>query len=381
MQNYTQENITLNYLELYWLDLPQKKVFQSGIGTRKSKETLLIKWVDQEGRAGYGECSCRPDPYFSAEFLEAAALALQHFIAPQLKAAQSYEEVLRLMHKVRGWNFIKAALEAAMHQVAKQLPGFKPLEERLAMEKTEKVPVGISLGIYKDKNEFYEVVEEAIREGYQRLKFKISPAVDTRFFDHINALLFDQQVYVSFDANGSFGEADLDKLAYFANTYEGCIEQPTPPDRFDLLLHAKRLHPQLKVCFDEEVEHIGDLVKLHSLNIIDELNLKVGRVGGISSSVRILNYCHQHGIPCWMGGMFETGVGRLQNLEIAAFMNGARAHDLSPSSRYFEEDIISPEIEMTGGFIDVAKALKNQIVEEKIDRFSKKKMQIKINPC
>ena len=85
------QTITLKRLELHVLDLPQKSVFKSGIGIRKSKETLLVKWIDKDGRVGYGECSCRPDPYYSAEFLKAAVLLIQDFIAPKLQSSQAYD--------------------------------------------------------------------------------------------------------------------------------------------------------------------------------------------------------------------------------------------------------------------------------------------------
>ncbi len=79
-----------------------------------------------------------------------------------------------------------------------------------------------------------------------------------------------------------------------------------------------------------------------------------------------------------MGGMFESGVGRLQNLEIATYMNLAKANDMSPSSRYFVEDIISPEIGMENGLIDVAKASESVILQEKIDHFSTQKIEYNI---
>jgi len=46
------------------------------------------------------------------------------------------------------------------------------------------------------------------------------------FFDSINALLFEADTHVSFDANGSLGEKDFDVLEYFVNTYDTVIEQP-----------------------------------------------------------------------------------------------------------------------------------------------------------
>ena len=118
----------------------------------------------------------------------------------------------------------------------------------------------------------------------------------------------------------------------------------TDRSRFDVYLAAKKKLPNLKVCFDEEVKSMGDVIKLHKLGVLDELNLKVGRVGGITNSIEILQYCYEHQIPCWIGGMFETGIGRLLNLQFASYLPKAAAHDLSPSQRYFMQDIIDPDV-------------------------------------
>lgn len=368
-----QQEITLQQIELIRVDLPQKSTFVSGIGVRKSKETLLVKWTDKEGRVGYGECSCRPDPYYSDEFLDASMLMIQKFVLPHLQPTQTYGDVLNILKRCRGWNFTKSAVEAAMYEIVKQQSDYT-IAKDLNKEQLKQVPVGISLGIYEDVAEFKEVVQNAIDVGYHRIKFKISPAVNTKNFDAINPLLFDNNVYVSFDANGSYYEQDIDKLGYFANTYDNAIEQPTPPSRFDTYMKAKEMHPNLKVCFDEQIKNIGDLVAINTLGLIDELNLKVGRVGGITSSVQILNYCFEQDIPVWVGGMFETGVGRLQNLEFASYLEKAQAHDMSPSSRYFKEDILSQEVTMTNGYIDVDKTLQYNVLDEVVAKYTVNKI-------
>jgi O-succinylbenzoate synthase len=364
------QTVSLDRIELYWLDLPQKNVFRSGIGLRKSKETLLVKWIDQDGRVGYGECSCRPDPYYSAEFLAASTVLIERFVVPHLKPKQSSSDVLSILQKIRGWNFTKAAIEAAMFQVVVAGDNALPLSYLIHAKPITQVPVGISLGIYEDVQQLRDVVQEAIETGYRRLKFKISPTVNQALFDEISSDLMDSGLEISFDANGSFYAADLDRLGYFVKTFGGVIEQPTPPSRFEVLLRAKEMFPEMKVCFDEEVKNMGDLVKLHQLKVLDQLNLKLGRVGGLSHSIEILNYCQAAGIPCWIGGMFETGIGRLQNLALASFLPSATAHDLSPSSRYFQEDIVDPPIQMDQGYIDVAKARQSQPVQEIIDRYT-----------
>lgn len=352
MNQLHQQLISLSRIELHTLDLPQKNHFTSGIGIRTSRRTLIVKWIDVEGRIGYGECSCRPDPYYSAEYLDGAIILIKKFVIPFLKKEQTFQDVLNILKRIRGWNFTKAAVESAAFQLARQQSGYD-IAADIKAKPIAQVPVGISLGIYQDKDEFYDVVQKAIEEGYQRLKFKISPKANTALFDHINPLLFDNNVHTGFDANGSFYHENLDQLGYFVNTYKTIIEQPLPPSRFDVYLAAKEMYPDLQVCADEEVKNMGDLVKLHQLKAIDQLNLKVGRVGGVSASIEILNYCYEHDISCWIGGMFETGIGRLLNLEFASYLPEAKAHDLSPSARYFLEDIIAPEVTMNKGFIDV----------------------------
>lgn len=365
-----QQHISLKKIEATRLDIPQKITFTSGIGVRKSKDTLVIRWEDIEGNIGYGEVSCRPDPYFSAEFLDASLRLLEKFVFPFLQKTQTYGDLIRLLSRIRGWNFTKAGVETAAFNILRE-QGKVDMEGMLGRTPSERVPVGISLGIYDDPGEFREVIQESIGQGYQRLKFKISPNSKTANFEAVNDLLFDSGRQLGFDANGSFRTEKLETLGYFVNTYPtAAIEQPTPPRHYELFLKALELFPDLKVCWDEEVENLGDLIKLHQLGTIDELNLKPGRVGGPAESIAIMCYCAEHNIPIWNGGMFESGIGRLQNLLYASFMPGTKAHDLSPSSRYFDKDLITPAVTMDDGFIVVEKTKACEVLPDRIEEFS-----------
>src|SRR5207302_315111 len=48
------------------------------------------------------------------------------------------------------------------------------------------------------------------------------------------------------------------------------------------------------------------------------------------------------GIPVWMGGMLETGVGRAGNVAMAAMPNFTLPGDTSASDRYYRRDITEP---------------------------------------
>ena len=131
------------------------------------------------------------------------------------------------------------------------------------------------------------------------------------------------------------------------------IEQPLAWD--DLTRHAE-LQKRLKtpICLDESitsVDRAADMIALGSGRIV---NIKPGRVGGFLQSIAIHDLCAEHGIPVWCGGMLESGVGRAHNVALASLPNFTIPGDVSPSERYWDEDIVIPEWTMDReGWIDV----------------------------
>ncbi|MEO1712771.1 MAG: enolase C-terminal domain-like protein, partial [Bacteroidota bacterium] len=146
---------------------------------------------------------------------------------------------------------------------------------------------------------------------------------------------------------------------------------PFPPGYIDLYQRAKKEIPGIYLCQDEEVKSLGDLQKIHQLGCIDELNLKPGRVGGIITTLNILNYALEHQLPCWIGGMFETGIGRALNSQIAGLVPKALAHDQSPSARYFKEDLVREPLTMDpNGYIDLQQARQVTIDPDILDKYT-----------
>jgi len=52
-------------------------------------------------------------------------------------------------------------------------------------------------------------------------------------------------------------------------------------------------------------------------------------------------------VPVWCGGMLESGVGRAHNIAMSALPGFTLPGDVSASRRYWDEDIIEPEVEVT----------------------------------
>jgi O-succinylbenzoate synthase len=57
--------------------------------------------------------------------------------------------------------------------------------------------------------------------------------------------------------------------------------------------------------------------------------------------------CQSKSIPVWCGGMLESGIGRAHNIAMASLANFSLPGDVSASRRYWTEDIIEPEVEVS----------------------------------
>lgn len=355
--SFLQTPVSLSSLELVVLELPQVKPFQSAIGVRNFRRALIVKWYTLEGVVGYGECSCRPDPFYSHEFVDGAVQVVKNYIYPLLSKASTYGTVVQVLSKVRGWNFTKAAVEMAMNDAIRRSTG-KGILEAWERETLQKVPVGISMGLFTDEASMNKAIEQATEDSYRRLKFKVSPSYNHSFvFKNIEAC---DHPNISFDANGSMSENEFEILEQFAKL-DKIIEQPFAPGSSYLKQEFEKNHFGLNVCLDEEVETMGQLID--QKDQFQELNIKPGRVGGLFNTIEIMEYCFQNAVPAWIGGMFETGIGRAQNLQIASFLIDAKAHDQSPSSRYFTQDVLVDSIEMENGFIEASCFTNPQIDE------------------
>jgi len=112
------------------------------------------------------------------------------------------------------------------------------------------------------------------------------------------------------------------------------------------------------ICLDESIRQRRDAQAAIELGACRIVNIKVGRLGGFSEAIAVHNLCQGHGIPVWCGGMLETGIGRAHNIALSTLPNFRLPGDVSASKRYWAEDIVEPEIEVTpGGTIPVSDAI------------------------
>jgi O-succinylbenzoate synthase len=333
----------LRKLTLREIHLPLVEPFQTSFETTALRRILLLE-ADVDGTTGWGESTAGEDPYYCYETVETARHILRDYLWPVMRGREfsSATEVWDYFSRVRGHNMAKAGLEIALWDAEakqKNLPLWKHLGG-----KREEVSCGVSIGIQPTITELIAKVERELTAGYQRIKIKIKPGWD---IEPVRALRERfPRIRLMVDANSAYTLADAAHLKELDAFYLIMIEQPLGWD--DIYSHAQ-LQRQLDtpICLDEcvlDVEHARAAIETGACRII---NIKLGRVGGHTAARRIHDLCQSKGIPVWCGGMLESGIGRAHNIAMSTLENFSLPGDVSASRRYWQADIIQPEVEVS----------------------------------
>jgi O-succinylbenzoate synthase len=184
-----------------------------------------------------------------------------------------------------------------------------------------------------------EVVAEAaaaVAAGARLVKVKIEPGWDHAPLTALRAAL--PGVPLAADANGAYAGCDPAALDWVGPLELAYLEQPLDPD--DLVGHA---HLQARLAttplaLDESVGSPGLLAAAVALGAGRRFSLKPSRLGGLLAAARAAATI----AGCFVGGMFELGVGRAAALAVAALDVVELPSDLGPSDRYVEEDVTEP---------------------------------------
>jgi o-succinylbenzoate synthase len=334
--------VKIERLELRLVKLPLVHFFETSFGRIDDKHFILVR-VDGEGATGYGECVAEQDPYYSAETNETCWHIISEFVAPRvLGAAFAHpRDVFAALKAIRGHNMAKAAVEMAAWDLFATQRG-EPLSRTLGGTR-ERIASGVSIGIQPSLDALAAKVERELAAGYRRIKIKIKPGWDLEPVEAIRARF--GAIPLMVDANAAYTLADADHLARLDRFGLMMIEQPLDYD--DIADHAalqRRL--TTPICLDESIKTVGVAREAIAAGACRIINIKPGRVGGFSESIRLHDLCASHGIPVWHGGMLESGIGRAANVHLSTLPNFSLPGDIAASTRYFDPDLIDPPIEV-----------------------------------
>lgn len=342
--------IPIQKITLHKLRMRMKNPFQTSFGTLQNKELFIIETEDAEGNRGYGESVAFTEPWYTEETVATTEHMLIDFLIPLLteKPIDHPREVTERFAVIRRNNMAKASIEGAVWDLYAKRKNIS-LSEALGGSQ-ETIDVGISLGIAPTTDELLDRVQEKLDAGYKRIKLKIKPGFDIDPLTEVRREFPDAQLMVN--ANSAYTLEDMAHLKQLDTLDLMMIEQPLGHD--DIVDHAMLQQAiETPICLDESINSFEDARKAIELGSCQVVNIKIGRVGGLTEAKRIHDYCAEKGIAVWCGGMLEAGVGRAHNIALTSLPNFTVPGDTAASALYWEQDIITPEVTVQNGEITV----------------------------
>lgn len=330
----------LRKLTLREISLKLLEPFQTSFHTAQQRRVVLVE-ADVDGVSGWGEPTVGEDPFYSYETVETAWHIIRDFIWPLLRGREftSASDVWDSLAPIRGHNMAKGGVETALWDAEAKLKGV-PLAKLLGGTR-EEIPCGVSIGIQPALDTLRAKVERELAAGYQRIKIKIKRGYEVEPVRMLRERF--PRIRLMADANSDYTLADAPLLKQLDAYHLMMIEQPLGWD--DLYAHVE-LQKKLAtpICLDECIhteEQARAAILLGACKII---NIKLGRVGGYTVAKRIHDMCQENGLPVWCGGMLESGIGRAHNIALSTLPNFTLPGDVTASKRYWDEDIIEPEV-------------------------------------
>ena len=325
-------------LEIRYISLPLIYPWRTAYGSDDAVDSVLIH-VHSAGYDAWAETTPLKAPFYSPEFTLGAYSLISNMLAPLLIGQEfdSAEDLLDRLRAFKGNPFAKAGLETAWWMLRAKIEG-RPLHDLLGGQRRD-VEAGADFGIQDSIDMLLAKIQTAVDRGFKRVKLKYGPGWDLEMLKAVHSTFPRQTFHI--DCNSAYS---LDHLAMFREIDKldlAMIEQPLHYN--DLLEHAE-LQKQLEtpICLDESIKSVRDLewaIRLGSCRI---LNIKPGRVGGLSTAVTLHNMARDAGMACWVGSMLESAVGMGVLVELATLPNFTYPNDIFPSEHFYTQDITEP---------------------------------------
>jgi len=328
-------------ITLYHVQLPMKFTFKTAKGEVGVRDTLIVRLEDEAGYVGYGECVAFVDPFYTKETVASCWDTLCTRYLPNL-LGQETTTTLPQQWLSEGIPMTVASVENALLHLECNLLGVNTVEYMLQQSLLPTVPTGIVIGEVP-LDTLVDAVSGYVSHGCQRIKLKVSPKDGYERVQRVRSAYPDLMLAV--DANQSYTYEDVDKVRALNRFHLACIEEP-------FQIHSLEDYHQFNtsqggdiatpICLDESILSYDDLVYAHMHGLLDVLNVKVGRLGGLRETAKVIQYCRDHGIQYWIGSMVESSISKWMHVQLAALGDAYMPGDLSDSLRYFERDLTRP---------------------------------------
>ena len=284
--------------------------------TIDSTVNVFTKITTNKGTVGFG-CAA-PDLEVTDETEESVITSCNDIIEPLLKGSDALRysyQLNKLSEPLKKHPSAMAMIDMALFDIMgkeanmpiyKMLGGFR-----------EKMKTSITIGILPI-NDTVQNAKEYIKQGFSILKIKGGADVDedVERMKKVREAV-GKNVQLRFDANQ--GYSVYESLKFVEETRDvkiELLEQPTSKQEPDLLGRVTNNVPII-VMADESLMNLVDAFKLARKDLVDTVNIKLMKVGGIDEAIKINAVAKAANLEVMVGCMDESALGIAAGLHFA----------------------------------------------------------------
>ena len=295
---------------------------------RIEKTTNIFIRIDTDKDiTGFG-CSA-PDKQITGETPESVLLALNDIVLPKLKGSDPIRHSMlleRLKPDLKEQPSVLASVDMALYDIlgkASSLPIWKLLGGF-----RDRIQTSVTIGILSE-SETIDKAKAWVDQGFKCLKIKGGLDVDSdvaRVIGVRNAV--GDKIEIRFDANQGFSVYEALKFVEKTKVAKvELMEQPTPRGNPDLLGRVTSDVP-IPVMADESLITLRDAFRLARRDLVDMVNIKLMKVGGISEALHINSVARAAGLEVMVGCMDEAALAIAAGLHFALARPNVKYADL-----------------------------------------------------
>lgn len=337
-------------IEVKVIELPLKKQWKISLYAAKTRAHAVLKIITEDGIIGYGESS--PSPAFMGETGYTVQLAVDKYLKPALIGQNIFDVDLlheRMDSAIYGNYAAKSTVDIALYDAMGKVLGV-PVYKLLGGKYRTDVALSWVVGM-QNLEDAIEEAKEKLKMGYKVLKVKVgnTPEVDYKLVKTIRQAVGDN-VPIRLDANQGYDYKTA--VEVFSRIEEFGLESIEQPVRRWDIEGMKFIKHRLNtpIMADESVSSLHDVNSIIKERAADIVNIKVGKVGGLSMAKKITASLEAAGMTATAGSNLEVGIGSAASVHFVASSKIVNLpNDLLIGGPLHEYDIIKSGLDMIDG--------------------------------
>lgn len=295
-------------IEYLKLDMPLAVPYTIAYETVSHTTNIILKLDTRTGLTGWG-CAA-PDKEVTGETPEEVISNIEKVVIGLLKK-QSPFQIAKITHQLKqllpGASSTLAMVDMALHDLLARRAKI-PLYQLLGAYRNE-IPTSITIGILP-LDETIETAKKFLKSGFSILKLKGG----LNLSEDIEKILklrekFGNDFLLRFDANqGYTTQESFDFIRKTESAKIEIFEQPTSQKMEERLGEVSQ-NNDIRIMADESLKTLKDAFRLTRNELIDMVNIKIMKVGGILESQHINSVAKAAGVEVMVGCIDECALG------------------------------------------------------------------------